>query len=174
MLYFWVIKLVLWVGYFLLRLVPFVGSKLSGAYESSVFEPVVEDVSVTDVRATLVDDPSSLVVEYDLENESWVELGVAGIDIRVGLREEGGTIRNVVWTPSFDELPRNIVADRLTDEESATVGFEYLAGPVEEGTTIHLSGMLVFQYSFTLRGHRFEFGKRSFRLPDEAVTVEPE
>ncbi|EJN61617.1 hypothetical protein [Halogranum rubrum] len=175
MLYFWVAKLVLWLVFWILRYVPIVGAKLSGAYEDRVFRPIVEEVSVTDVRATLVDDPPSLVVEYDLENESWVDLGLAGMNVRVGLRESGGTVHNAVWTPAFQERPRNIAADPLPSEGTTAVNFEYLAGAaIDDGTTIHLDGNLVFEYSFTLRDRRFRFGERTFPLPDRTITVEKE
>lgn len=173
MLYFWAAKLVLWVVFWLLRYTPIVGAKLSGAYEDRVFRPIVEEVSVTDVSAQLTGDPPSLVVEYDLENDSWVDLGLAGMNVRVGLREDGGTVRNAVWTPAFQERPRNMAADPLSSEGTTAVSFEYLAGSaIEDGTTVHLDGNFVFEYSFTLRGRRFRFGQRTFPLPDRAITVE--
>jgi hypothetical protein len=173
MIYFWAAKLVLWVLFWILRYVPIVGAKLSGAYEDRVFKPIVEEVSVTDVRTELTGEPPSLGVEYDLQNDSWVDLGLAGLNVRVGLRESGGTVRNVVWTPAFQERPRNIAAEPVPSDGTSTVGFEYLAGPaIEDGTTVHLDGNLVFEYSFTLRGRRFRFGERTFPLPDRAITVE--
>lgn len=173
MLYFWAAKLLLWLVFWILRYVPIVGAKLSGAYEDRVFRPVVEEVSVTDVRARLTGDPPSLVVEYDLANDSWVDLGLAGLNVRVGLREGGGTVRNVVWTPASRERPRNVAAEPLPSGGASAVSFEYLAGPaIEDGTTVHLDGNLIFEYSFTLRGRRFRFGQRTFPLPDRALTVE--
>lgn len=179
MIYVWAVKLALWVGLRTLRIIPVVGAKLSGAYEDRVFRPIVRNVSVEDVRGQLTsddqltdDDPPSVEFEIDLKNESWVDLSATAMDVRVGLTDEGGTVRNVVWAPVFDASPRNVTPSSVPSGGEGTVGFEFLADPaIEDETVLHLDGCLVFEYSFTLRDYEFQFGTRPSPLPDTAVTV---
>lgn len=172
MLYFWAAKLALWVVFWILRYVPIVGAKLSGAYEDRVFRPVVENVSVESVRGELTGDPPSAVFEIELTNESWVDLELSAMDVRVGLSDEGSTVRNVVWAPVFDPCPKNIKTGSVLSEDDGVIGFEFLADSfVDEETTVYVDGCLVFEYSFTLRDHRFRFGTRNFPLDSYEVTL---
>ncbi len=170
---FLLVKVVLWVLFWICRYVPIVGLRLSEAYGNRVFRPVAENVSVRNVSATTLDDAGDAEIVFEVENESWIDIDVDGLDVRVGLDEERMTIRNFAWSPEFDRGPRNMEIERILSGTDGTITIEFLDESVSDAErTLWVDGSFVFQYSFEIRGRRFGFGDRTHEIPSVSVTVD--
>ena len=152
--------------YYFVRIVPVVGLKLSNRYEHEMFGPLVDDVSVADVRADR--SGRSVSVELKLDNDSNLGAHVVGGTVRLGYTEDGETICNFVWADDFDSLPKNIETKKIEGEGSGTIRLEHCI----DGDELHLDGELRLRRLVTIRGRELPLGVASFSLPDESVTVE--
>ncbi len=159
-------KLAIVAVYYLVRLVPVVGLKLSSRYEHEMFGPLVDDVTVADVRAER--SGRSVVLELDLDNDSNLDARVVGGTVRVGYTADGGTVCNLVWADDFDSLPKNVDVSKIEGGGSGTVELEHCI----DGDELHLDGELRLRRIVTVRGRELPLGVVSFSLPDESVAVE--
>lgn len=170
---FLLVKVVIWVLFWIFRYIPVVGLRLSEAYGNRVFRPVAENISVAEVSATTLDEAGDVEVTFEIENGSWIDIDVDGLDVRVGLDEERMTIRNLVWAPSFERAPRNVTIERILSETDGNASFEFFYDAFgDDERTLWVDGSFVFQYSFEIRGRRFSFGDRTHEIPSSSITVD--
>ncbi|WP_440005979.1 hypothetical protein [Halomicrococcus sp. SG-WS-1] len=171
-------------GYYLLRLVPVVGMRLSDDYENRMFGPLVDDVSVADVRASSASDlptneqggddrsPTDVVVAVTLDNDSSLDARVAGGHLRLGLAETGATCHNFVWTEEFDEPPANVAASKVDAEGDGTLRLECRVHDLPPDADLWLDGELVLQRLLTVRDRELPLGKASFGIEGESTSVD--
>ena len=166
-------KVVVWTVFWTIRALPAVGARLSDAYGDRVLTPVAEDIVVEGIAADWTDDdPRSTEVRFEIANDSWVDVTVSGLDVRVGLSEVGATLRHVTWAPAFDNPPTNVRVPRIDSGSGDAIRAEFYEPTIDEGeTTLHVDGSFVFSYSFLVRGRRFAFVDRSYDLPSATVEV---
>lgn len=202
-------KVAVWLLFWTLRYTPIVGARLSNAYSDRVFTPVADDIGVVEVTAGSAEDGGGTGLRFTLRNDSWVDVAVDGLDVRIGRSADGATIRNITWAPAFDRPPKNVERTRIRSGEEGTVAIEFFeptgaddpaggatraegengssgrdggndgdrdgdgGGAATDATTadadLHVDGSFVFEYSFSVRGHRFSFGDRGHPLPSTTV-----
>ncbi|GAA0229535.1 hypothetical protein GCM10009000_050990 [Halobacterium noricense] len=170
--------------YYLVRIVPIVGLKLSDRYEHELFGPLVDDLSVADVRAVRNgkavrseesghsgdsdESGDSVGVELRFDNDSTLDARIIGGTIRFGHTEDGETACNLVWTDDFDSPPKNIEASKIESEGSGTLRLEHRF----DGDDLYLDGELRLRRIATVRGRELPLGVTSFTLPEESIRVE--
>ncbi|WP_049970116.1 hypothetical protein [Haladaptatus cibarius] len=170
-------KLAIVAVYYLVRLVPVVGLKLSDRYEHELFGPLVDDLSVADVRAERNEkigsdgdsnqSGRSVVVELQFDNDSTLDARIIGGTIRFGHTEDGETACNLVWTDDFDSVPKNIGTAKIESESSGTLQLERRF----DGDELHLDGELRLRRIVTIRDRELPFGVTSFTVSEQAIHV---
>ncbi|SIR22366.1 hypothetical protein SAMN05421858_1891 [Haladaptatus litoreus] len=170
-------KLAIVAVYYLVRLVPVVGLKLSDRYEHELFGPLVDDLSVADVRAERNGESGSdsdshqsgrsVVVELGFDNDSTLDARIIGGTIRFGHTEGGETACNLVWTDDFDSLPKNIGTSKIESEGSGTLRLERRF----DGDELHVDGELRLRRIVTIRDRELPFGVTSFTVPEQVIHV---
>ncbi|MFC6726162.1 hypothetical protein ACFQE1_17690 [Halobium palmae] len=123
-------KVLVWLLFWTLRYTPVVGVRLSNAYGDRVFSPVADDIEVGEVTATTAADGGT-ELRFAIENGSWVDIDVDGLDVRVGRTEGGATVRNISWPPAFERPPKNVDSTRIESESAGSVAVEFL-GPAAD------------------------------------------
>ena len=169
---YWFGKLGLYFVLGVIRLLPVVGYRISERYESRLFRPVEESFRVRSVStSTPDDDPPSVELVVTFANESHFDVEIDGLALRVGLREEGGTLRTLTWPPALEAPPTNVAVEPIPAGADGTLRAEFVA-PERATETLWLAGELVVELGFDLRGHRFALGTRTLDLPAESVDLE--
>ncbi len=173
-MFFLLSKVAVWLVFWTLRYVPIVGVRFSDAYGERVFSPVADDIEVLSVEAVDPEGHEGTELRFTIENDSWVDIDVDGLDVRVGRSEDGATIRNISWAPAFEKPPKNVDPARVPADGEGVVTVEFFDSEVDraaaDGTELCVDGSFVFEYSFEVRGHRLSFGDRSHDLPATTVT----
>ncbi|WP_458188742.1 hypothetical protein [Haladaptatus sp. NG-WS-4] len=154
--------------YYLVRLVPVAGLKLSDRYEHRMFGPVVEDVSVTDVRGER--SGRSVVVEIEFDNDSTLNAHIVGGNVRLGRERDGETVCNLVWMDDLASTPKNVEASKIEAEGTGTLRLERSLDADE----LWVDGQLRLRRIVTVRERELPLGVTTFTLPDESVGVEPD
>lgn len=126
-------KVAVWLVFWTLRYTPIVGVKLSDAYGERVFSPVADDIEVTSVGAADPEGHEGTELRFTVVNDSWVDIDVDGLDVRIGRSEDGATVRNISWAPAFDAPPKNVGPTRVPAGGEGTVTVEFLEPAVGRG-----------------------------------------
>ncbi|WP_435154645.1 hypothetical protein [Haladaptatus sp. DFWS20] len=158
-------KLAIVAVYYLVRLIPVVGLKLSNRYEHELFGPLVDDVSVVETRGERFG--RSVAVELEFDNDSTLDARIVGGSVRLGYSTDGETVCNLVWTDDFESLPKNIDLSKIENEGTGTLRLEHCIDDDE----LHLDGELRLRRIFTVRGRELPLGVASFSLPEESVHI---
>ncbi|WP_266077957.1 hypothetical protein [Haladaptatus caseinilyticus] len=159
-------KLAIVAVYYLVRLIPVVGLKLSDRYEHELFGPLVDDVSVVETRVDR--SGRSVVVELQFDNDSTLDARIVGGSVRLGYTTNGETACNLVWTDDFESLPKNIDLSKIESEGTGTLRLEHCI----DGDELHFDGELRLRRIFTVRDRELPLGVASFTLPEESIHVE--
>lgn len=159
-------KLAIVAVYYLVRLIPVVGLKLSNRYEHELFGPLIDDVSVAAVRAER--SGRSVRIELTFDNDSTLDARIVGGNVRLGYSADGETVCNLVWTDDFDSLPKNIELSKIESEGSGTLRLERCI----DGDELFFDGELRLRRIVTVRGRELPFGVARFPLSEESITVE--
>ncbi|WP_227353937.1 hypothetical protein [Haladaptatus salinisoli] len=154
--------------YYLVRLLPVVGLKLSGRYERRIFGPLVEDVSVNEVRAER--SGRSVLLEIEFDNDSNLDAHVAGGNVRLGGKRNGETVCNLVWLDDFASTPKNVEVSKIEAEGAGTLRLERRLDGEEN---LWVDGELRLHRIIAIRGRELPLGTADFSLPERSVTVEP-
>jgi hypothetical protein len=159
-------KLAIVAVYYLVRLVPVVGLKLSNRYEQQMFGPLVDDLSVADLTAER--SGRSVSVELTLDNDSTLDAHVVGGSVRLGHSQDGETVCTFVWTDHFDTPPKNVEATKIESGGDGTLRLERCV----DGDDLWLDGELRLRRVFTIRGRELPLGVANFSLPETSVALE--
>jgi hypothetical protein len=159
-------KLAIVAIYYLVRLVPVVGLKLSNRYEQQVFGPLVDDLSVADLSAGR--SGRSVSVELTLDNDSTLDAHVVGGSVRLGHTRDGETACTFVWTDHFDAPPKNVEVTKIESGGDGALRLEHCV----DGGDLWLDGELRLRRVFTIRGRELPLGVVSFSLPEKPASVE--
>ncbi|WP_231182665.1 hypothetical protein [Haladaptatus sp. DYF46] len=159
-------KLAIVAVYYLVRLVPIVGLKLSNRYEQQVFGPLVDDLSVSDLTAER--SGKSVSVELTLDNDSTLDAHVVGGSVRLGHTKDGETACTFVWTDHFDDPPKNVEVTKIGSGGEGPLRLEHCI----DGDDLWLDGELRLRRVFTIRGRELPLGVATFSLPETSVALE--
>ncbi|MFH5799284.1 hypothetical protein [Haladaptatus sp. CMAA 1911] len=160
-------KLAIVAVYYLVRLVPVVGLKLSNRYEQQVFGPLVDDLSVGDLTAER--SGKSVSVELTLDNDSTLDAHVVGGSVRLGHTKDGETACTFVWTDHFDAPPKNVEATKIERGGEGPLRLEHC---IDGDGDLWIDGELRLRRVFTIRGRELPLGVATFSLPEKSVSVE--
>lgn len=160
-------KLAIVAVYYLVRLVPVVGLKLSNRYEQQVFGPLVDDLSVADLSAER--SGRSMALDLTLDNDSTLDAHVVGGSVRLGHTRDGETVCTFVWTDHFDAPPKNVEATKIESDGDGTLRLEHC---VDGDRDLWIDGELRLRRVFTIRGRELPLGVATFSLPEKSVSVE--
>ncbi len=160
-------KLAIVAVYYLVRLVPVVGLKLSNRYEQQVFGPLVDDLSVADLSAER--SGRSVALDLTLDNDSTLDAHVVEGSVRLGHTQDGETVCTFVWTDHFDAPPKNVEATKIESDGDGTLRLEHC---IDGDGDLWIDGELRLRRVFTVRGRELPLGVATFSLPEKSVSVE--
>jgi hypothetical protein len=158
-------KLAIVAIYYLVRLVPVVGLKLSNRYEHQMFGPLVEDVSVTEMRAER--SGRSVSIEIEFNNDSTFDAHIVGGNVRLGDERDGGTFCNLVWTDDFTSPPKNVEPSKIAGDGEGALRLERRL----DGEEFQVDGELRLRRIVTVRDRELPLGVASFSLPEGSVSA---
>ncbi|WP_458205418.1 hypothetical protein [Haladaptatus sp. NG-SE-30] len=162
-------KLAIVAVYYLARLVPVVGLKLSDRYEHRMFGPLIDDVSVSELRAKQSGGSGrSVTIEFEFDNDSSLDAHIVGGNVRLGHEQDGATVCNLVWTDDFESPPKNVEPSKIEGDGAGHLELERRLG----GDELWVDGQLRLRRIVTVRGRGLPLGMANFYLPEKSVEIE--
>ncbi|WP_435360285.1 hypothetical protein [Haloarchaeobius sp. DFWS5] len=155
------------VGYYFLRLIPVVGRWAARSYDEQMFGPLTDSFSVSDITAAR--DGDEVRVTLTLANENWLDLSVAGVNLRLA-RDDDVTLDHVLWPPAFGTAPESISTEVVPGEGENELSLRsYVPDP--DADTVSVDGSILVQPSLTVREKTFAVGRREFEIETEAAEL---